>query len=54
MKILNENDFKLMKKIVSFNQDETKDVVAGFLDKFYPEVIETDDYMLQGAIFQLL
>ena len=49
MKILNENDFKLMKKLVSFNQEETKDFVAGFLDKFYPEVIETDDYMLAGG-----
>ena len=46
MKILNENDFKLMKKLVSFNQEETREFVAGFLDNFYQEVIETDDYIL--------
>lgn len=46
MKILNENDFNLMKKLISLNQEETKDFVTGFLDKFYQEVIETDDYIL--------
>ena len=46
MKILNENDFKLMKKLISFNQEETREFVAGFLDNFYQEVIETDDYIL--------
>lgn len=35
-----------MKKLVSFNQEETREFVAGFLDNFYQEVIETDDYIL--------
>lgn len=45
MKILNDNDFKLMKKLVSFNQEETKEFVAGFLDKFYQDIVESEDYI---------
>jgi di/tripeptidase len=46
MKILNDNDFKILKKLVSFNQEETKEFVAEFLDKYYPDVIESEEYIL--------
>lgn len=46
MKILNDNDFKLMKKLISFNQEETKEFVVGFLNKFYQDIVENEEYIL--------
>jgi hypothetical protein len=45
MKILNDNDFKLMKKLISFKQEETKEFVAGFLNKFYQGIVENEEYI---------
>ena len=45
MKILADRDFRLLKKLVSLNQCQTKQFVADFLDKKYPEVVETPDYI---------
>ena len=45
MKILNDNDFKLLKKLISLNQCETKSFVAEFLDKSYSDIVETSDYI---------
>lgn len=51
MRTLDEKDFKLMKKLVSLNQSQTKEFVAEFLEKFYSKIVETPDYIFaEGAI----
>ena len=45
MKILADRDFGLLKKLISLNQCQTKQFVADFLEKYYPEVVETPDYI---------
>lgn len=45
MKILNDNDYELLKKLISFDQSKTKEFVVEFLGKYYPDVVETSDYV---------
>lgn len=45
MNILNDNDFELLKKLVSFNQSQTKDFAVEFLNGFYTNVVENEVYV---------
>lgn len=46
MKILNDDDYGLMAELVSSNQNQTKGIASEFLKRFYPDIIETDDYII--------
>lgn len=43
--ILEDKDFRLLKKLVSFNQSQTKEFAADYLKDFYDDVVETPDYI---------
>lgn len=43
MKIIANDDFELLKKLTSLNQNKTKEFVANILEKYYPKVVETSD-----------
>ena len=45
MNILNDKDFELLKKLVSFNQSQTKDFAVEFLNGFYTNVVENEVYV---------
>ena len=45
MKILCDDDFKLLKKLISLYQRQTKEFVANLLEEYYPKVVETQDYI---------
>lgn len=45
MMILDDKDFKLLKKLISLNQCQTKDFTAKYLSRFYSEVVETQEYI---------
>ncbi len=45
MMILDDKDFKLLKKLISSNQSQTKEITAEYLSKFYSEVVETPEYI---------
>ena len=40
MKILNDDDYELLKKLISFDQSKTKEFVEEFLGKYYPESLK--------------
>ena len=46
MNILNDNDYNLLTKLLSFSQSQTKEFCAEVLNKFYSRVVETQDYIL--------
>ncbi len=45
MKFLEDKDFKLLKKLISLNQWETKDFVFQYLNKIYSTIVETPEYI---------
>ena len=45
MNILNDEDYKLLRKLVHFNQIQTKEFAVEFLGGFYTNVVETEDYV---------
>nr|WP_295000838.1 M20/M25/M40 family metallo-hydrolase [uncultured Methanobrevibacter sp.] len=46
MIMLNDEDYELLKKLVSFKQSQTKQFAADFLKKLYEDITETEDYII--------
>ena len=46
MRILNDDDYNLLSQLVFSNQNQTKGIASDFLNRFYPLIIETEDYII--------
>jgi len=46
MKFLNDDDYNILSKLVLSNQNQTKGFASDFLNRFYPHIIETEDYII--------